>query len=450
MATKLTTGRPARLLIVFALPMMLGNLFQLLYSMADMVIVGRTLGVEALAGVGLTGPIGFMFMGMVIGLTQGFSILCAQLYGANDRSGLRRAFCASCLLGVVIALLLALASLLAEPALRWTQAPADAFAPALDYLRITLLGGGTMVFYNIFSSSITALGDSRTPLAFLVLTSIMNIGLDFLFILGFGMGTAGAAWATVVSMGISVLLCALHIGRRIPELCPHAEDWRALPWAIFRRHLALGLPMGLQGAIINVGFLAVQWALNGLGTAAVAACTSVARVDAIAVMPLVSLGRAMATYTGQNLGARRLLRVHQGLKDGCLVAVGYAWIAAACCIALGEPLLRLFVGDGQERVIQLGERLLCIQCGLYWLLALMFVIRNTLQGLGKSMTATSSGVLELGIRCGAALFLVGPLGFDGICLASPLAWVGALLVLIPAYALWKQKTLGTTSATAEG
>ncbi len=439
MATSLTSGRPVRLLIGFALPMMLGNVFQLLYSMADMVIVGRTLGVEALAGVGLTGPISFMFMGLVIGLSQGFSILCAQLYGARNRAGLRRAFSAGLILGALISVLLAFASLLAEPALRWTNAPADAFAPAWDYLRVTLLGGGTMTFYNILSSSITALGDSRTPLAFLVLTCVLNIALDFLFILGLDMGTTGAAWATVLSLGISAVLCAIHIWRHIPELRPHLNDWRHLDWPVFRRHLVLGLPMGLQGVLINVGFLTVQTALNGLGAAAVAACTSVARVDAIAVMPLVSIGRAMSTYAGQNIGAGLPGRVHQGMKDGCLVAVGYAWLAAAFCIALGGPLIRLFVGVGQENVVTLGQRLLQIQCGLYWLLALMFVIRNTLQGLGKSMIATISGLFELGIRCGVAVLLVEPLGFDGVCLASPLAWAGALLVLLPAYCIWKRR-----------
>ncbi len=439
MATSLTSGRPARLIIAFALPMMLGNVFQLLYSMADMVIVGRTLGVDALAGVGLTGPIGFMFMGLVIGLSQGFSILCAQLYGAGNRAGLRRAFCASLLLGAVVSGLLACGSLLAEPALRWTDAPPDAFRPALDYLRVTLLGGGTMAFYNVLSSSITALGDSRTPLVFLVLTCVLNIGLDFLLILGCGMGTAGAAWATVLSQGISAVLCFIHIWRRIPELRPHRNDWRRMGWRIFRRQLALGLPMGLQGAVINVGFLVLQTALNGLGAEAVAACSAVARVDAVAVMPLISIGRAMSTYAGQNIGAGLPERVHRGVKDGCLVAVIYAWLAAAFCIALGAPLMRMFVGDGQDAVIGFGQRLLQIQCGLYWLLALLFVIRNVLQGLGMSMIATASGLLELGMRCAAAIFLVGPLGFDGVCLASPLAWAGAMLVLVPAYAIWNRR-----------
>ena len=439
MATSLTHGRPARLIIAFALPMMLGNLFQLIYSTVDMIIVGRTLGVEALAGVGLTGPIGFMFMGLVIGLSQGFAIFCAQLFGARNRAGLRRAFCASLILGAIISVILAFSSLLAEPALRWTNAPANAFAPALDYLEVTLLGGGTLAFYNILSSNITALGDRRTPLVFLILTCILNIALDFLLILAFGMGTAGAAWATVISLGISAILCAIHIWRGIPELRPHANDWRRLGWPIFRTHLALGLPMGVQGALINVGFLALQTALNGLGASAVAACTSVARVDAIAVMPLVSIGRAMSTYAGQNIGAGLPLRVHQGLKDGCLVAVVYAWLAAAFCIALGAPLIRLFVGDGESTVVALGVHLLKIQCGLYWLLAVMFVLRNTLQGLGKSMIATVSGVLELIMRCAAAIFLVAPLGYDGICVASPLAWIAAILVLLPAYRLWLRR-----------
>ncbi|MCR5814155.1 MAG: MATE family efflux transporter [Desulfovibrio sp.] len=443
MATNLTHGRPARLLIVFALPMMLGNICQLLYSMADMIIVGKTLGVNALAGVGLTGPISFMFIGMVLGLSQGFGILSAQLYGAGNKAELRRAFAASLILGAVISVLLAFASVLAEPALRLTNAPADAFVPALDYLQVFLLGSGAMAFYNILSSNITAIGDSRTPLLFLVLTCVLNIALDLLFILGFNMGTRGAAWATVLSSAVSVLLCFVHIWRRIPELRPHINDWRHLHRSLFARLLMLGLPMGLQGALINVGFLAIQTALNSLGTNAIAACTSVARIDAIAVMPLISIGRAISTFSGQNIGAMRPDRVHQGMKDGCLVSVVYAWLAAAFCIALGETLIRLFVGNDQEIVVNLGQRLIQIQCGLYWLFALMVILRNTLQGLGMSIVATASGLFELGMRCGAALFLVGPLGFDGICLASPLAWMGAILLLVPAYVFWKRRNTVT-------
>jgi len=450
MITSLTKGKPLRLIIAFALPMMFGNICQLLYSMVDMIIVGRTLGVDALAGVGLTGPIGFMFIGLVIGLSQGFSIYCAQLFGADNKTGLRRAFCASLILAFIISILLMGASLLSAAALRLTNAPEDAFAPALDYLSVTLLGSASLVFYNIFSSSITALGDSRTPLVFLILTCILNIAFDFLFIIGFSMGTAGAAWATNLSLGISAVCCAIHIRRRIPELWPHMNDWRRLPWSIFKKHLALGLPMGLQGALINIGFLVLQTALNGLGPEAIAACTSVARVDAIAIMPLVSIGRAMSTYAGQNIGALLPERVHQGLKDGSKLAFGYAWIAATFCIVAGGELIRLFVGNNQEGVVAYGQRLLQIQCGFYWLLALMFVLRNTLQGLGKSVIATMSGIIELIIRCAVAIFLVEPLGFDGICIASPLAWLGGILVLIPPYMVWKKTIRKATIPRHDG
>lgn len=439
MAQPLTCGSPARLILAFAWPMMLGNVVQQCYSVADMIIVGRALGVDALAGVGLTGPVLFLFMGLIIGMTQGFSIVCAQHYGAGDRAALRRAFCASLALGGVVSLLLACTSLLAAPALRWTNAPPAAAGPALAYLEASLLGGGAMVFYNVLSSAITALGDSRTPLLFLIFTCLLNIGLDFLFILGLECGAAGAAWATALSMAISSLLCLAHIARRVPELRPRRGDWRRLGWPIFRRHLAMGLPMGLQGSVISIGYLFLQTALNGLGAAAVAACTAVSRIDSLAVMPLISIGRAVSTYVGQNVGAGLLPRVRQGVRDACRIAVAYAWAAAVACVLLGAPLIRVFVGEGQEPVVALGCRLLRIQCGLYWLLALMFVLRNALQGLGKSAVPTASGLVELVMRCGAALFLVGPLGFDGICLASPLAWAGALGLLVPAYALWLRR-----------
>ncbi|MBQ9537071.1 MAG: polysaccharide biosynthesis C-terminal domain-containing protein, partial [Desulfovibrionaceae bacterium] len=228
MAKNLTKGHPARLIIIFALPMMFGNLFQLLYNMADVIIVGRTLGVDALAGVGLTGPLGFMFISLVMGMSHGFSILCAQAYGAQNKALVRRTFCASLLLGLAIVVLLALASLAVEPALRLTHAPEKAFIHAKNYLTTALLGGAGLVFYNILSSSITALGDSRTPLVFLIFTCILNIGLDFLLILGLHMGTTGAALATALALSISAILCFLHIWHKIPELRPHRNDWRYL------------------------------------------------------------------------------------------------------------------------------------------------------------------------------------------------------------------------------
>ena len=433
MATSLTQGNPARLIITFALPMMLGNVFQMLYNMADVIIVGRTLGVDALAGVGLTGPLGFMFISLIIGMTHGFSILCAQCFGAQNKAALRRTFCASIILGILIAILIALSANLVEPALRLTNAPENAFGPAKAYLTTMLMGSGCMVFYNIFSSSITALGDSRTPLIFLIFTCILNVGLDFLFILGFNLGTAGAALATAVALGISAILCFIYIWYKIPELRPHKNDWRYLDLALFKKLIALGLPMGLQGATINIGFIIVQSVLNTLGAQAVAACSSAACIDSIAIMPMVSLGRAMSTYVGQNIGAKLPNRVRQGVRDASLIVFGYAWVAALICILLATPMIRIFVGEGQDTVVTLGKRLLMIQCGLYWLLGLLFVIRSSLQGMGKSLITTISSLLELIMRCSAAIFLVGPLGFDAICMASPLAWIGAMIIIIPSY-----------------
>ncbi|MBQ7584913.1 MAG: MATE family efflux transporter [Desulfovibrionaceae bacterium] len=444
MAKSLTSGHPSRLLITFALPMMLGNLFQLFYSMADIIIVGRTLGVDALAGVGLTGPLGFMFISLVIGMSHGFSILCAQNFGAENKAQVRRTFCASLVLGLIISLILALASFLVEPALHLTNAPENAFKHALIYLRTTLLGGAGLVFYNILSSSITAIGDSRTPLVFLILTCIFNIILDLVLILGFHMQTDGAALATVLALSTSALLCLRHIWRKIPELRPHKNDWRHLSWPLFRRLITLGLPMGLQGAVINIGFIIVQTVLNGLGAEAVAACSSAACIDSIAIMPLISMSRAMSTYVGQNIGAGRPDRVRQGVRNASCMAFIYAWFAALLCFSLARPMIGIFVGTEQDTVITLGKRLLTIQCGLYWLLALLFIIRSTLQGLGKSFITTLSSLGELVMRCLAAILLVGPLGFDGICVASPLAWVAGVAILIPAYYAWKKENATPT------
>lgn len=427
MAKELTHGSPARLIFFFSLPLLCGNAFQQIYSMVDTIIVGRTLGVGALAGVGATGSILFLILGFVIGMATGFSIICAQRFGARDRLGLRRSFLASLILCAFIAVVMTAGGVAAaRPILVLMNTPADILGDAVSYLEITMWGVGVTLLFNILSSTITALGDSRSPLFFLIIACTLNIFLDLLFILSFGMGVGGAALATVLSQGISALLCAGFIVFKVPWLHFTSGDFRHLGRALNWRLLRTGLPMGFQTSVIAIGVIIIQAALNTLGTEAVAAFTSALRINSMGVMPLMSFGLAMATYTGQNLGAGRPDRILLGVRHGCYLALAYSCVAAAIAFLAGEPLMRVFVGQGQENVVGMGSLYLRVQGTMYWVLGLLFIFRNTLQGLGNSLVPTIAGIGELVMRFIAAFFVIPAIGIMGVCISSPMAW-GRLL-----------------------
>ena len=441
MAKELTHGSPARLIFFFSLPLLCGNAFQQIYSMVDTIIVGRTLGVGALAGVGATGSILFLILGFVIGMATGFSIICAQRFGARDRLGLRRSFLASLILCAFIAVVMTAGGVAAaRPILVLMNTPADILGDAVSYLEITMWGVGVTLLFNILSSTITALGDSRSPLFFLIIACTLNIFLDLLFILSFGMGVGGAALATVLSQGISALLCAGFIVFKIPWLHFTSEDFRHLGRALNWRLLRTGLPMGFQTSVIAIGVIIIQAALNTLGTEAVAAFTSALRINSMGVMPLMSFGLAMATYTGQNLGAGRPDRILLGVRHGCYLALAYSCVAAAIAFLAGEPLMRVFVGQGQENVVGMGSLYLRVQGTMYWVLGLLFIFRNTLQGLGNSLVPTIAGIGELVMRF-IAFFVIPAIGIMGVCISSPMAWAGSCLPLAIAYFIWRHRRI---------
>lgn len=433
MAKNLTQGNPAKLIFLFALPLFIGNLFQQIYNMADTLIVGRTIGVTALAAVGSTGGLLFLIVGFLMGMTSGFSIVTAQFYGARNKVGVRRSFCAGIILSSLAAVILTVCGvLLSRAVLKLMLTPPEIMEDACRYIIVISWGIGAGVLFNLLSNMIMALGDTRTPLCFLIIACILNIILDFLFILYFKMGVAGAAWATVLAQIVAGLLCAGYIIKKLPMLRPHAKDWK-LGFKDFWKPLYIGLPMGFQMSVIAVGAIILQAALNSLGPLAVAAYTAAQKIDMVAVLPMMSFGLAMATYTGQNYGARDLARIRLGVRQCCLMSVGFSILIAMANIMGGHYLIALFVGEGQSRVIEMGRTYLLVNGSMYWALALLFIYRNTLQGLGQSLVPTLAGVMELLMRALAAVVLAVWWGFNGVCLANPLAWIGAALPLGVAY-----------------
>ncbi|CAL8969007.1 hypothetical protein CELL_00401 [Cellulomonas sp. T2.31MG-18] len=433
MPTALTSGRPARLIIAFTVPLLIGNVFQQLYGFADAFVVGRTIGVDALAAVGSTGGLQFLLLGFTWGMSSGFAIPTAHAFGARDERGVRRSVAAGAILTAAAAVLLtAVATTITPWLLVLMRTPPEIRQDATTFIVVTFWGCTAMVAFNFLSNTIRALGDSRTPLVFLVLSCVLNVLLVWAFVSGLRMGVAGAALATITAQLTSVLACLWLIRARMPILHLHREDFR-LTRAELLEPLRLGLPMGFQMSIIALGTLVLQYALNRLGAPAVAAFTAAGRVDALAIAPLQSFGLAMATFAAQNHGARLYHRIRVGVAQTCLMSAGFAVAVGAVNILAGPWLVRLFVGQGQEHVVQLAQVYLVSNGIPYALLGMLFVQRGTLQGLGRTVIPTTAGVMELITRVLAALLLTGPLGFLGACLASPLAWVAALIPLTWAY-----------------
>lgn len=433
MTKSMTTGNPAKLIFFFTMPLIAGNFFQQLYVLIDTLIVGRTLGVEALAAVGSTGSLMFLMIGFIIGLTSGFSIVAGQRFGAGDKNGIRQSAAACAILTIICTILITiLAVATARYFLEIMQTPPEIIDQAYNFIVIIYLGLGATMLFNMLSNLIRALGDSRTPLFFLILSSVVNVILELLFILVFGWGVAGAAISTVLAQLISGLLCIGYIKKYLPILHLQKSDFKIHPKVLIN-HLKIGLPMGFQASIIAIGAIVLQVALNHLGSTAIAAYAAAQKIDMMAIMPMMSFGMAMATYTAQNYGANKLDRIKKGVNQCILMSVTFSIIIATFNICLGGWLTSFFVSEEAPEVIRLAEIYLHINGICYWILSLLFIFRYTLQGLGQSLVPTFAGIMELFMRVFAALIMAEHFGFAGVSSASPLAWIGSAVPLMIAY-----------------
>ena len=414
----LTKGSPAKLILLFTVPLLIGNVFQQFYNMIDMIIVGQTLGKNALAAVGATGSLTFLIIGFAQGLTAGLAIITAQRYGAKDYRGLKKSFAASVVISLVVTVILTVLSLLfIRPMLQLMQTPPEIIDQAQTFISIILLGIFASVSFNLLSNVIRALGDSRTPLFFLIIAVIINVVLDLIFIIYFGMGVEGAAIATVIAQVSSSVLCLVYIKKKMPLLQLRKKDFN-FDKEEFRVHLNAALPMAFQSSIIAVGAIVLQAALNSLGTDVVAAQAAAGRIDQFANQPMMSFGIAMATFTAQNYGAKEYGRILQGVRQTLLMSVGFSLLAGAIVIFFGHFFVQLFVSPSETRVFELAQTYFNINGSLYWILAVLFILRYTLQGLGQSKIPTIAGMMELLMRSFAAIVLTGMWGYPGAAAAS--------------------------------
>lgn len=433
-ATKdMTVGSPMKLILGFSIPLLFGFLFQQFYGMVDMVIVGQFLGMDALAGVGATGSINFLIIGFCSGVCSGFAIPVAHKFGAKDYSGMRRivANCAwlSTFFAVVMTVVVVL---LCRNILVWMNTPEDIFQAAYEYILIIFIGIPATYLYNMLSGIIRSMGDSKVPLFFLLLSSALNIVLDFLCIITFHMGVAGAAIATVVSQLVSGLLCLLYMAKKYEILRMTKEEWKMDPH-LMKMLCGMGVPMGLQYSITAIGSVVLQTAVNGLGSLAVASITAANKVSIFFCCPFDAMGTTMATYGGQNVGAKRLDRVGQGLKSCVLVGFLYAVGAFVIMYFMGGTLTSLFVDSADPLMLANARKFLLINGAFFFPLALVNIVRYLIQGMGYSTFAILAGVFEMIARTIAGVILVPAFGFVGACFASPLAWIFADAFLIPAY-----------------
>lgn len=433
MTKSMTNGNPAKLIVLFALPLIAGNIFQQFYSMADTIIVGRTIGVNALAAVGCTGSLNFFVLGFVMGFTNGLSIVTAQKFGGEDLEGVKRSFATGMVLCTVLALILTAAAVfLTRPMLEVLQTPEEIIDDAARYMKIIFWGISGSMLFNFTSNMMRALGDSRTPLYFLVLACSVNIVLDFVLILAFRMGVAGAGAATILSQLLSGICCFYYIMKKMPSLRVERRHFRLDKDEVVL-HLKNAFPMAFQMSIIAIGALILQYALNGLGAVSVAAYTAAQKIDSIATMPLNSFGAAMATYTAQNYGAQKYGRIRKGVFQCICISVSVSIIMGILNNIAGSNLAAVFVGSGEKEVLEQAKTYLSITGILYWVLALLFIYRFTLQGLGNGVVPTIAGIMELIMRAFGAVILVAAFGFPGACWSNTLAWIGACIPLSIAY-----------------
>jgi putative MATE family efflux protein len=428
MTRNLTVGPPGLLILAFAVPLVIGNLFQQLYNMADSFIVGRTIGMEALAAIGSTGSLSFLVLGFMIGVTSGASIITSQRYGAGDEAGIKKSFAASAVISAVVtAVLMVISIATLRPLLRLLNTPEIIFEDSYLYFVVLLWGMPAICLFNLCSSMMRAVGDSKTPLYFLVFACVVNIILDYFFILALGMGVIGAGIATVIAQFLAGFACIPAIKKQLPTLSLRLSDFKIDKRELWQ-HTKIALPVGFQMSIIAIGAVAVTFSLNGLGYAAVAAFSTGQKIDQFATMPLNSFGQAMTIYTAQNFGAKKYNRIRKGVLEGTVMALIFSVLMFVLFFFFGDNIAALFLKD-EPLAIDLAHTYLKIIGAFFVLLALLFSFRQTIQGLGDSLIPTLAGVMELFMRTFAALILTSFFGYIGLCFASPLAFIGALVPL---------------------
>ena len=434
MIKDLTKGEPLKLIIIFSIPLLIGNIFQQLYNIADLVIVGRLLGVEAFASVGAVAPLFFLIMFIIVGLTNGFAVVTGQKFGAKDTAAVKKSVVISTVLSLFVTLFFTLiCSIIMHPVLRLLNVPENIYKDAYWYIEIIVLGLITATFYNLLASIIRALGDSKTPLYFLIIASVANIILALCFIELFNMGVAGSAVAVVLSQGVSVLLCLFYVKKKFPILHLKKQDWlikfdKEFYNSAFE-HLKIGIPMAAQFSIIGIGVIVIQSVCNTFGSDVIAAITAALRIEQIATLPMVSFGVALASFVAQNFGAKKFRRIRTGVIHTSILSIVLSILMAIVMRFWGADIIKEFIGSATPKIIDIAHQYLMISTFFYIFLSQIFIYRNALQGMGEAIFPLMASIAELLMRAFAAIYLAIKFGYIGIFYSGPIAWISACIVL---------------------
>ncbi len=442
MIKDLTKGPAIKLILLFSIPLLIGNIFQQLYNLADIVIVGRLLGVKALASVGAVAPLFFLIMFAIAGMTNGFAVITGQKFGAGDVCGVRRSVAISTILSTVFTVFFSILFIvLMKPILFMMNVPEEIFTDAYWYIQICVGGLLTANYYNLLASVLRALGDSKTPLYFLIIASVLNVLLALLFILKFNMGVPGSAVAVVISQAFSVILCLVYIKKRFPILHLKKDDWifkkenRKEDWNFILEHLNVGLPMALQFSVLGISILIIQSVCNTFGADVIAAFTAALRIEQIATLPMISFGVAVSAFVAQNFGAGNINRIRYGVLKTSMINLILSFLMAVVMRYWGTDIVGIFIGNDKTSVIKIAHDYLLISTIFYFFLAQIFVFRNALQGMGRPLIPLISSFTELMIRAFAAVYLAVKFNYFGIFYAGPIAWVTASVVVFIGYSI---------------
>ncbi|MGN0695593.1 MAG: MATE family efflux transporter [Oscillospiraceae bacterium] len=435
---EMTSGKPAGIIFSFAVPIILGSLFQQLYSMIDTVIVGRTIGVEAIAALGSTSYISNLIIGFMSGLTNGFAIITARHFGAGDHVRMRRSVAGTIILGFAVSAVFTVLSLaLLRPFLRILNTPEEIFETAYSYISVILTFMTAAMLYNMSAGVLRAVGDSLTPLIFLIISSVINIGLDILFITKLEMGVRGAAYATVISQTISFVMCCVYIVKKFPYLIPRKEEMRVTLGELASL-MSMGLSLALMFSIVEIGSLILQRAINDFGTDTIAAHTAARKISSILMLPYSAFGSACATYCSQNLGAGRPERVGKGIKSA--VVMCWIWSAAAVAVSylFAPTLIGWIAGTDETFIVDLASKYMRVNTPFYFILAVLIVMRSSLQGLGRKVIPVASSVIEMTGKAAAAFAAAPALGYFGVMISEPVVWFFMTVLLVAGYAADKK------------
>ena len=435
----MTVGNPVSLIIRFMIPMCLGNIFQQFYNIADSIVAGQFLGVDALAAIGSTGSLMFFVTGWLNGLSSGFAILVSQWFGAKQYDKMRHYVAMSICLAAAFAIVMTIGfEALNEPILRLMNSPEDLMGSVKGYMGIIYAGLIVTAAYNSLAAFLRALGDSKSPLYFLIISAVINVFLDILFIVKIGMGVEGCAYATVIAQAISAVCCLIYIIKKFPILHLKKENFE-ISFTSFRYLLALGIPMGLQFSITAIGTIIVQGAVNIYGSVYMAGFSAAGKLQNIIVTVFVAFGATMATFVGQNRGAGKMDRVKEGMKYTQIMVLIWSVITMIIMFFFGKYMTWLFIDKSPTDVINVSVTYFHTVFWAYPFLGSIFLYRNGLQGLGYGLVPMLGGVFELVARSAIVMFVAGKTSFAGVCLADPAAWIAALIPLIPCYIYVMQK-----------